>query len=75
VTDKALAHLRQLRAGKPQGADMTLRIGVKSGGCSGMSYLMEFENAADVKDDDAGLYVSRTTRHVSEMRLTPSCTQ
>ena len=51
ITDQALAHLHKLRA--ESGSDaLLLRIGVKSGGCSGMSYLMDFENDANVKDDD-----------------------
>lgn len=31
-----------------------LRIGVKSGGCSGMSYAMDFTSAGDVSTDDSG---------------------
>jgi len=35
LTDKALAHLRKLRA-ESGGDELLLRIGVKSGGCSGV---------------------------------------
>jgi iron-sulfur cluster assembly protein len=52
LTDKALAHLRKLRA-ESGGDELLLRIGVKSGGCSGMSYMMDFEEAANVRSDDA----------------------
>ena len=32
---------------------MLLRVGVKSGGCSGMSYTMDFEDGANVGKDDS----------------------
>ena len=32
---------------------LLLRIGVKSGGCSGMSYHMDFEEHSNVKGEDA----------------------
>ena len=51
ITERALAHLHKLRA--ESGSDeLLLRIGVKSGGCSGMSYHMDFESDANVKGDD-----------------------
>jgi len=43
--------LHKLRAEHGK-ADLILRIGVKSGGCSGMSYHMDFESADNVSDDD-----------------------
>lgn len=33
--------------------DLCLRIGVKQGGCSGMSYTMEFESRANANPDDS----------------------
>ena len=51
ISDGALAHLHKLRAEHGK-ADLILRIGVKSGGCSGMSYHMDFESAENVRDDD-----------------------
>ncbi|EFN57469.1 hypothetical protein CHLNCDRAFT_20890, partial [Chlorella variabilis] len=52
LSDAALAHLKKLRedSGDKQ---LLLRMGVKSGGCSGMSYVMDFEKAENVKKDDA----------------------
>ncbi|KAG2322483.1 hypothetical protein Bca52824_015696 [Brassica carinata] len=32
---------------------LCLRIGVKQGGCSGMSYSMDFENRANARPDDS----------------------
>ena len=51
ISDQALTHLHKLRAEHGK-ADLILRIGVKSGGCSGMSYHMDFESADNVSDDD-----------------------
>ncbi|PKA63355.1 Iron-sulfur assembly protein IscA, chloroplastic [Apostasia shenzhenica] len=51
VTDKALNHLSKMRSEKSE--DLCLRIGVKQGGCSGMSYTMEFENRANTRSDDS----------------------
>ena len=47
------AAMKQLAALIPQqGAGKVLRVGVRSGGCSGMSYTMDFIDAADIRDDD-----------------------
>ena len=35
-----------------QGENQVLRVGVRSGGCSGMSYTMDFVSASDTLDDD-----------------------
>eukprot|EP00798_Chlamydomonas_sp_ICE-L_P000707 gene707-2134_t len=45
--------LHKLRSDKGEAAsDLLLRVGVKQGGCSGMSYVMDFEAKDKVKDDD-----------------------
>jgi len=45
--------MKQLAALIPQqGAGKVLRVGVRSGGCSGMSYTMDFIDAAEIRDDD-----------------------
>ena len=35
-----------------KGDNQVLRVGVRSGGCSGMSYTMDFVPASDTLDDD-----------------------
>jgi iron-sulfur cluster assembly accessory protein len=35
-----------------QGPDAVLRVGVRSGGCSGMSYTMDFIAASGIREDD-----------------------
>ena len=44
---KQLANLMQQQAG-----GSVLRVGVRSGGCSGMSYTMDFIGESDIRDDD-----------------------
>ncbi|KAG2267787.1 hypothetical protein Bca52824_062342 [Brassica carinata] len=51
LTDSALKHLNKMRS--ERGEDLCLRIGVKQGGCSGMSYTMDFENRANTRPDDS----------------------
>ncbi|KAD3640336.1 hypothetical protein E3N88_29559 [Mikania micrantha] len=50
LTDNALKHLNKMRSEKNE--DLCLRIGVKQGGCSGMSYSMEFESKKNTRPDD-----------------------
>ncbi len=35
-----------------QGKDLCLRVGVRQGGCSGMSYMMDFEDASKIGSQD-----------------------
>ncbi|XP_078448439.1 chloroplast-localized ISCA-like protein [Wolffia australiana] len=51
LTEKALNHLNKMRAEKNE--DLCLRIGVKQGGCSGMSYMMDFEHRTNTRPDDS----------------------
>ncbi|ESR41217.1 Iron-sulfur assembly protein IscA [Citrus sinensis] len=51
LTENALKHLNKMRSERSE--DLCLRIGVKQGGCSGMSYTMEFENRANARPDDS----------------------
>ncbi len=50
LTESAHTHILQLKAG--QGGDLCLRVGVRGGGCSGMSYTMDFEDEANICDSD-----------------------
>jgi len=50
LSEMALTHLTKLR--QEQGKDLCLRVGVRNGGCSGMSYLMDFEDPSNVREDD-----------------------
>ncbi|MFW6360026.1 MAG: iron-sulfur cluster assembly accessory protein [Chroococcales cyanobacterium] len=50
LSETALKHLLALR--EQQGKDLCLRVGVRSGGCSGMSYMMDFEDPSQIREDD-----------------------
>lgn len=53
VSEAARAHLEYLRSRKG-GGELLLRMGVRSGGCSGMSYVMDFDEPANIAPDDSG---------------------
>ncbi|HEY9646968.1 MAG TPA: iron-sulfur cluster assembly accessory protein [Chroococcidiopsis sp.] len=50
LTESALNQVLALR--EKQGRDLCLRVGVRQGGCSGMSYLMDFEEPGNIRDTD-----------------------
>ncbi len=50
MSEAALKHLLALRAS--QGQDLCLRVGVRGGGCSGMSYTMDFEDPSNIREND-----------------------
>ena len=50
ITEPAMQQLVKLCG--EQGENQVLRVGVRSGGCSGMSYTMDFMPASDTLDDD-----------------------
>jgi iron-sulfur cluster assembly protein len=50
MTDTALNHVLMLREKQEQ--DLCLRVGVRGGGCSGMSYTMNFEDPANIQPAD-----------------------
>ncbi|MDJ0692475.1 MAG: iron-sulfur cluster assembly accessory protein [Xenococcaceae cyanobacterium MO_188.B32] len=51
LTETALKHVSMLK--EQQGnKDLCLRVGVRQGGCSGMSYMMDFEDPSNIREDD-----------------------
>lgn len=50
MTDAALKQVLLLR--DRQGKDLCLRVGVRQGGCSGMSYIMDFEDPGNIRESD-----------------------
>ena len=50
ITEPAMKQLANLM--QQQGNGSVLRVGVRSGGCSGMSYTMDFVPASDTLEDD-----------------------
>lgn len=50
MSESALQHVLALR--DKQGKDLCLRVGVRQGGCSGMSYMMDFEDPSKIRESD-----------------------
>ncbi len=50
ITESAMRQLSRLC--KEQGQNSLLRVGVRSGGCSGMSYTMDFVTSSEVQEGD-----------------------
>lgn len=50
LTDVAVQRFRKVMADEHLGSEHGVRIGVNSGGCSGMSYSMSFESEARADD-------------------------
>lgn len=44
IRPKAMDHLQELRRTQGTEGDIFLRMGVRSGGCSGLSYIMDLVN-------------------------------
>jgi iron-sulfur cluster assembly protein len=60
ISDKALARVRTLMLEEGRGADSFVRVSVVSGGCSGLSYKMEFDNVTQPTDqvfEDKGMKI------------------
>ncbi len=50
MTASAVQQVQLLR--EKQGKDLCLRVGIRQGGCSGMSYMMDFQDPSQIRDDD-----------------------
>ena len=52
VSDKALSHVLNLMSESGITTEThNLRVGVKGGGCSGLSYVMDFDDKTDITDE------------------------
>jgi iron-sulfur cluster assembly protein len=59
LTDAAAAHIKDI-LGRAEGPIAGVRVGVKNGGCAGMSYTMEYAetvNPADEAVEDKGVRI------------------
>jgi len=60
VTDKALSHISRLREGAGLENDYGIRVSVTGGGCSGLTYNLDFDNEEQPGDqlfEDKGLKI------------------
>lgn len=51
ITEAALRQVKSLQHSQGD-KELCLRVGVRQGGCSGMSYTMDFEDLKNIREDD-----------------------
>ena len=52
LSETAIQHVKQLKAAQSLSDTVFLRMGVKGGGCSGMSYMLEFDTEMGPHDKE-----------------------
>ncbi|MEO0899218.1 MAG: iron-sulfur cluster assembly accessory protein [Bacteroidota bacterium] len=64
-TEAAIEELKVIREQEDGAGEKVLRVGVKGGGCSGLSYILEFDESSDMdqKMDIEGIPVVMDPRH------------
>ena len=55
MSENALTHVKMLKE-QQGGKDLCLRVGVRQGGCSGMSYMMDFEDPSNINSEHDEVY-------------------
>ena len=50
LSDKAVSRIKEIMS-QAQSSTIGVRVGVKSGGCAGMSYIMEYANEAKPNEE------------------------
>ena len=63
ITDKALEEIRKIRETKNIPQHYGLRIGIKGGGCAGISYLLGFDHPGE---DDGTFDLNGLSVHISK---------
>lgn len=54
ITDRALSKVEELRGEQSLGEDYFIRVSVMGGGCSGLTYNMDFDNEMKEGDQEFG---------------------
>jgi len=68
LSERALSHLADLRLKQGNEGNIMMRMGVKSGGCSGMSYVMDFMKEEELTEED---YVEEWSEHGFRCAIDP----
>lgn len=68
ITDRAAQRIKQIREEQKIDNDAILRVGVVSGGCSGLTYDLEFDPDPDNTDDEDQKFEDKGIKLVVDMR-------
>lgn len=68
ITERAASRIRQIRKEQHIPEDAKLRIGVVSGGCSGLTYDLEFDRDSRSVDEDDREFEDKGIRLIVDMR-------
>lgn len=68
ITDRAAERIKQIRSEQQISDDAKLRIGVVSGGCSGLTYDLEFDNSNGSSDDEDQEFEEKGVKLIVDMR-------
>jgi iron-sulfur cluster assembly protein len=69
ITDRAASRIKEIRKEQQISDEAKLRVGVVSGGCSGLTYDLEFDSEAEFgEDDDIQEFEDKGVRLVVDMR-------
>ncbi|HLR76406.1 MAG TPA: iron-sulfur cluster assembly accessory protein [Balneolaceae bacterium] len=68
VSDRAANRIQQLQESGDFGSDAKLRVGVVSGGCSGLTYELDFDESEVDEENNEKLLESNGIRLLVDMR-------
>ncbi len=68
ITDRAANRIKKIRQEQQIPDDAKLRVGVVSGGCSGLTYDLEFENGASNNGDNVQEFEDKGIKLIVDMR-------
>ena len=68
ITDRAAQRIKQIRKEQKIADDALLRVGVVSGGCSGLTYDLEFDSNPEKGDEEDQQFKDKGIELVVDMR-------
>lgn len=68
ITDRAASRIKQIRDEQQIAEDAKLRVGVVSGGCSGLTYDLEFDSESQPNSDEEQEFEDKGIKLVVDMR-------
>ncbi len=68
ITDRAAQRIKQIREEQKIADDALLRVGVVSGGCSGLTYDLEFDSDPEKGDEEEQQFEDKGIQLVVDMR-------